>query len=343
MNHSTFNFDHGSISTFGDNQVGVWAQGQNTTIHLTDITVENNNSDSAFGLVAEQEAVLLAELVAYSSDPSSSTCAFVADGGKLTVHESVAHVRGGDSHVFCSIGGGEAAGQIHSQGVIGISEKGPAVMLSGNTQLAALTDTTLFADGPAVVSTKLGSGAPGDTVLRVTSSSLTATNPLHPLLLFTLKDMDAILHRTELTPSPSNILLHAACTADLSEGACAPFRATVLVSESTIAGDIRAWDPAYLAWKLSSNATWTGAVASNTTTSGTYGSSPVDVRFDNTSAWNVTADSWVQALASARGDLSNVFAAESGVVVHYNASHVLNAYLEGKSVELQGGGSAQPY
>lgn len=79
------------------------------------------------------------------------------------------------------------------------------------------------------------------------------------------------------------------------------------------------------------------------TKSGIYGSSPIDIRVDKTSKWNVTGDSWVQALSSARGDLGNIFAAEPGVVVHYNASHVLNAYLEGKSVELQGGGLAQPY
>jgi hypothetical protein len=51
----------------------------------------------------------------------------------------------------------------------------------------------------------------------------------------------------------------------------------------------------------------------------------------------------VQALASAQGDLSNIVVAEPGVIVHYNATNVLNAYLDGKAVELQGGGSAEPF
>jgi len=73
------------------------------------------------------------------------------------------------------------------------------------------------------------------------------------------------------------------------------------------------------------------------------GSSPVDIRVDETSKWTVTKESWVQSLVSAHGDLSNIMVAEPGVVVHYNASDILNKYLEGKIVELQGGGSAQPY
>jgi hypothetical protein len=78
-------------------------------------------------------------------------------------------------------------------------------------------------------------------------------------------------------------------------------------------------------------------------TAQSLGSPPVNILVDNSSKWNVTKESRVQALVSARGDLSNIFVAEPGVVVHYNSSHVLNAYLEGKSIELQGGGMAQPY
>jgi len=239
VNQSTFNFDHGAISTFGDRQVGVWSHGLNTTVHLTEVSIENKNSTMAFGLVAEREAVLLADLVEYSSD-SIGTCAFVADGGEITIHESVAHSRGQQSCIFCSLGGGDALGQIHSQHVIGISEKGPAVVLSGNTWLAAFTNTTFIADGPVMTSTKLGSSLLNDTVLRVTSSSLTATNPSHAVLLFTLKDIDAIFYRSELIPSASNVLLQVACSGAAQAGDCNPFRAMVLVSESTITGDIQA-------------------------------------------------------------------------------------------------------
>lgn len=93
---------------------------------------------------------------------------------------------------------------------------------------------------------------------------------------------------------------------------------------------------------LDSNTMWTGAITSNTTT-GLYGSSRIEIRVDATSSWNVTKDTWLQALMSAQGDLSNIFVAEPGVVVHYNASDSNNQYLEGKTIELQGGGSAQPY
>ncbi|KAH8907849.1 hypothetical protein BR93DRAFT_569460 [Coniochaeta sp. PMI_546] len=239
-NQSIFNIIHGSISTSGDRQVGAWASGLNTTVHVTDVLIENKNSEGAYGLVAESEAVLLAELVEYSSD-SRGTCAFVADGGEITIHESVAQSRADESSIFCSLGGGDALGQIHGQEVIGVSEKGPAVVLSGNTYLAAFTNSTFIAGGPAaIISTKLGSGLLKDTVLRITSSHITTTSPNSPILLFTLKDIDAVLHRTELTPSASNVLLHAACSAVEKSGDCDPFEALVVVSESVIVGDIQA-------------------------------------------------------------------------------------------------------
>lgn len=239
-NQSTFNFIHGSIATAGDRQVGVWAHGLNTTAHVTDISIENKNTEIAFGLVAEREAVLLAELVEYSSD-AKGTCAFVADGGEITVHDSVAHSRADGASIFCSLGGGDALGQIHGQGVTAVSEHGPAVVLSGNTHLAAFTNSTFLAGGSAaIINTWAGSGIHPNTVLRVTSSQITATNPTSPVLLFTLKDIDAIFHRAKLIPSESNLLLRAACSDATQSSGCNPFRATVLVSESSIVGDIQA-------------------------------------------------------------------------------------------------------
>jgi hypothetical protein len=83
-------------------------------------------------------------------------------------------------------------------------------------------------------------------------------------------------------------------------------------------------------------------VTSNTTT-GFYASSPIDIGIDSTSAWNVTKESWVQRLTSAYHDLRNIIVAQPGVVVHYNVSDPLNRYLEGRTIELGGGGSAVPY
>jgi hypothetical protein len=218
----------------------VWAWGLNTTVHVTDVSVENKDTEIGFGLVADHEAVILADRVEYTSDSLSSTCAFVADGGEITIHQSTAHVSGPYSSVFCSLGGGNALGQIHSQEVLGISKNGPGALLTGNTWLAAFTNTTLISDGPAIQSSRLGAGYLNDTVVRVTSSALTTNNPLYPVLLFLVKDIDAIIYRSELTPSASNLLLQTGCSNSAQSGACLPFQAMVLVSESKIVGDIQA-------------------------------------------------------------------------------------------------------
>ncbi|KAB5562986.1 hypothetical protein GE09DRAFT_1056730 [Coniochaeta sp. 2T2.1] len=324
-NQSYFTFGYGLITTTGPGEVAVYASGENTTAHLSAAVVENKDTDFSFGLVANDQAAISASFIEYSSN-STGTCAFVADGGYITVSESTAVLRGPESAVFCSLGSGDALSEIHAQDVSAYSENGPIAALYGNTYLAAFTNSTLYSGGrAAIISSTIGAGALSDTVLHATSSQIEAMNPDAPVLLFTLKDIDATFYHTELIPSASNVLLHAACDDSAAEGDCNHFR-----------------DPAYLTWKLSHVTTWTGAVTSNTTT-GIYGASPVDIRIDLTSRWNVTKESWVQSLSTAMDDLQSVSVAEPGIVVHYNASHVLNKYLQGKTIELQGGGLAQPY
>ena len=239
-NQSTFILNHGSILTSGDGQVGVWASGLNTTVHVSDVSIENKDTNIAFGLVAVREAVVLADLLQYSSD-APGTCAFVADGGEITIHSSLAHTRGDGSAIFCTLGGGETLAQIHAQEVAAVSENGPAVVFSGSTYLAAFTNVTVSAGGPAaIISTSVPGGLLPATILRVTGSRFTATGPNSPVLLSTLRSIDAIFYQSELVASASNILVHAACSAAAEAGGCTPFDAALVISESSVVGDVQA-------------------------------------------------------------------------------------------------------
>ncbi|KAB5560097.1 hypothetical protein GE09DRAFT_1220758 [Coniochaeta sp. 2T2.1] len=268
-NQSYFSFGHGLITTTGPGEVAVYASGENTTAHLSDVMIQNKETDLAFGVVAQDQAVVTASFVEYSSN-STGTCGFVADGGEITVSDSTAVLGGPENAVFCSFGSGDTLSEIHGQDVTAYSENGPIAALYGNTYLAAFTNSTFSSGGrAAIISTTIGSGALSDTalsdtVLHTASSRIEATNPDAPVLLCTLKDIDATFHQ-------------------------------------------------------------------------------IDIRIDITSRWNVTKESWVQSLSTAMDDLRRVSVAEPGIVVHYNASHVLNKYLQGKTIELQGGGLAEPY
>lgn len=199
--------------------------------------IENKDSTIAFGVVAGEDAIVTADLLQYSSN-SPGTCAFVADGGKITVSSSVAHARAVDSSIFCTLGGFD---RIDAQNVVAVSENGTAVVLSGNTFLAEFTNCTLAAGGPAaIVGAWVAGGLRAATSLRVTSTRVTATGPSSPVLLFTLKDINAVFYNTQLIPSASNLLLLVACTAASQAGECTPFGAVIQVSESFIVGDIQA-------------------------------------------------------------------------------------------------------
>jgi hypothetical protein len=240
VNQSTLAFTDGNISTSGDRQVAVWASGLNTTALLNDIWIENKNSTTTFGLVAENQAIIRGDLIRYSSEQRGS-CAFVADGGGITIHQSVAHTSAEESAIFCSLGGGNRVGTIHGQEVAAVSDNGPAVVLSGNTWLAAFTNCTFSAGGAAAVISTLVPGSQLDeTILHFTNSQVTATGPSSPVFLFTFKRTRATVHRTNLIPSASNLLTLVSCSRAEKAGDCTPFRVAVLVSESAVSGDIQA-------------------------------------------------------------------------------------------------------
>ena len=239
---SYFSFSYGLITTTGEGELGVYASGLNTTAHLNAVVVQNKDTDLAFGLVAQDEAVVTASFVNYSSN-STGTCGFVADGGEITVSDSTAVARGPDSSIFCSFASDavNTLSEIHAQDVVAYSGNGPIAVLLGNTYLAAFTNSSFSSGGDAaIISSSVGVEVLSDTVLHTTSTQIKATHPDAPVLLFTLKDIYATLHLTELIPSASNVLLRAACDASAMEGDCNQFRVSTLVSESTISGDIQA-------------------------------------------------------------------------------------------------------
>jgi hypothetical protein len=66
----------------------------------------------------------------------------------------------------------------------------------------------------------------------------------------------------------------------------------------------------------------------------------VTVELDNNSSWTLTADSHVDALTDGKSDLSNL--QSSGFTLYYNASNAANAWLNGRTIALPGGGSLTP-
>ena len=113
-----------------------------------------------------------------------------------------------------------------------------------------------------------------------------------------------------------------------------PAEVFVDVAESTLVGDLVAYNNSLISWSLVSYSSWTGAAYSG------YGDAYFDVYLDSTSNWTLTETTTVQNLTDENTSLSNIYS--QGFDIYYNASALLNGYLEGKTIALNGGGSAIP-
>lgn len=105
------------------------------------------------------------------------------------------------------------------------------------------------------------------------------------------------------------------------------------VSESVIPGNIVAYNGSIVNFALI-DSSWTGAALWG------YGNASIAVSLDSTSNWTLIADSTVQNLTTASGNLSQIFS--NGFNLFYNSSAPANNWLKNQTVTLQGGGKIAP-
>jgi len=273
----------------------------------------------------------------FSGGKRSSSFSGDSPAGYLYISDSVAHTAGIGSATFYALG------EIHANKVVAISENAPTVFMDGS-QKAYLTNcetTAGLLGGVAIFSSmERESGA----ILSLTNSKITTLGSTTPGLWFGNTIIDVSLTASELV-TESGILVVANFSqitqdfdyyADYSQQPnLAPAEVYVNVSESTLVGDLVAYNESYISWSLAGYSTWTGAAYSG------FGEAYFDVSLDQTSSWILTNSTTIQNLTDEDSTLSNIYG--QGFNVYYNSSAKLNDYLNGKTVGLNGGGSAIPY
>jgi hypothetical protein len=273
----------------------------------------------------------------FSGGKRSSSFSGDSPAGYLYISDSVAHTTGIGSATFYALG------EIHADNVLAISENGPTVFMDGS-QKAYLTNcetTAGLLGGVAIFSSQeRQSGA----VLSLTDSKITTLGESMPGLWFGNTVIDVTLKNSELVTA-SGILVVANYSqitqdfdyyADYSQQPnLQPAEVYVNVSESTLVGDLVAYNSSFISWSLGEYSSWTGSAYSG------YGEAYFDVFLDGSSRWTLTNTTSVQNLTSEDTELGNI--ESEGFDVRYNKSAVLNGYLGGRTIALRGGGSAVPF
>lgn len=153
--------------------------------------------------------------------------------------------------------------------------------------------------------------------------------------MFFVTNTDAEIHLTSTKLSfGSGILLNAAGndgewgTAGSNGG-----NVTMTAEDQTLEGDITADSISTVSLTLS-NSTLSSAV------NGGNSAKSLSLTLDAGSTWNVTGTSYLTAFTNADADCSNI--QSNGYTVYYDAGSSANAWLNGATLSLPGGGSLAP-
>jgi hypothetical protein len=111
--------------------------------------------------------------------------------------------------------------------------------------------------------------------------------------------------------------------------------ASIFVRDSTIVGDLVAYNGSTLSIDLSEYSSWTGKVIVG------FKSAMFGVSLDHNSTWTLTGNATLQNFTDTDSTLSNI--KSQGYNIHYNSSASANKALGGKTLSLNGGGKAIPF
>jgi hypothetical protein len=272
----------------------------------------------------------------FSGGKRSSAFSGDSPAGYIHVSNSVAHTTGIGSATFYALG------EIYANNVMAVSENGPTVFMDG-TQKAYLTncETTAGLLGGVVIFSSMfrTSGA----ILSLESSKITTLGATMPGLWFGNTIIDVYLYDTELVTASGILVVanYSQITQDFDYYASyvdnpnlLPAKVSVKIKESTLVGDLVAYNSSEISWSLGSHSSWTGGAYSG------FGKAYFDVYLDRTSKWTLTRTTTLQNFTNEDVTLSNINS--QGFDVYYTASAVGNEYLGGKTIALAGGGKAIP-
>ncbi|OJJ47363.1 hypothetical protein ASPZODRAFT_142097 [Penicilliopsis zonata CBS 506.65] len=335
-NASTAYIDHSNI-TVHDGAANIYAYGTGSAVYVSDVDLYSSGPVS-HGLYAAGNGTIYANNIRhYSGGNRASSFSGDNPGGYLYVTDAVAHTAGIGSATFYTLG------KSYGTDVVGRTDQAPSVFSDGaQSSVFVRVDLTagLLAGTVLFCSADRQSGAE----LSFTDSRLTTLGSDMAALWFGNVIADVQLVATEINTT-SGILVIANSSqvtqafdyfaGSEENSAIQPAEVTVLVEESDLRGDLVAYNGSSIAWTLASYSSWTGTAYSAT------GKGYLGVYLDETSTWTLTDN--VELINFTNGDSTHSNIISGGYNISYDVTADANAYLDGTTVSLSGGGILFPY
>ncbi|KAL1616984.1 hypothetical protein SLS56_011172 [Neofusicoccum ribis] len=337
-NDSTATITHSNI-TVHNGAANVFAYGASTIVYISDSDLYSSGPVSHGLYAAGNGTIVGRRLRHYSGGNRCSSFSGDNPAGTVNVTDSVAHTAGIGSALFYALG------TVAGTAVAGRAERAPALFMDGPQ--AAVFDAVDFEAGLLAGTVMFSSQTrTAGATLSFTDSKLNVTDEGAPALWFGNTIAEVALRSSRLV-TVSGLLLVANSSQVTQEfsyfagaeenAAILPAEVDVVVEESDLVGDVVVYNGSAVTWSLNSYSTWAGKVVLG---EGGDVNGTVDVVLDATSKWTVTGDSVVGNFTNEDAAFGNV--ESGGFTVTYDGSADGNAWLNGSTYELSGGGSLKP-
>jgi hypothetical protein len=334
LTQGTITMSGGSITTSGSGANGAFAVGEGSVINLSDLTITATGGGGHGVMTTQGGTVNLTNVTMNTAGGSSAPLATDRGGGTVTATDCAA---------TCS---GQNSPCIYSTGVITVNggtytTTGSEMAVIEGANSIILNDVDLsssFADkwGVMIYQSMSGDAEGTQGTFTMTGGRLALTAATGAL--FYCNNSTAIITLTGVDVSAgSGILINAAAgnwgTTGSNGGS------VVMTTDSqTLTGDVTADNISTVNLTLQNSSSLSAAINADNT------ALEARLTLDATSAWDVTADSYLTSLTLSAGvsgtTITNVTG--NGHTVYYDAGDSANSALGGKTYTLSGGGTLKP-
>lgn len=330
---STITVNGGTITTTGTGANGAFATGEGTTVNLSNVTI-SATGDGGHGVMATQGGTMtLTNVDMTTSGAHSAPIATDRGGGTIKSTGGTLTTSGADSPCYYSTGvlniSGSTCNAIGSE--VAVIEGANSVILTDTNAVSNVAEKWAV----MIYQSFSGDAQGSDGVFTMTGGSLTYTDANSPLFYITNTNGYITLKGVDVTAA-SGILLQAEGNDRWGTSGSNGGTVYFTTDGQSLTGNFIADMISTLNIELKNSSSLTGAINTENT------AKSVTVTLDATSAWNVSADSYITCLVDADSisgtTITNING--NGHTVYYDAATC--TALNGQTYTLNGGGTLTP-
>ncbi len=319
-----------TLTSDAEGSNAIFATGEDSKITVNNVKIHTKGNSSR-GLDATYGGSVIATNVDITTE--GAHCAPIATDrgeGTITVDSGTLSAAGDGSPCVYS------TGNITVKGVTGTAAGSQAAVVEGRNSitLEKCDLTGAGENGVMLYQSTSGDAAEGTAKFSASDSKLSSTSS-GPMFYITNTDAEATLENTELTYN-SDILVRASGNNTNNWGREGSNGGNFKLNgiNQRLIGDVACDEISTVEVSLTKGSILKGTVNGENT------GKEVRISLDKDSRWELAGDSYLTSITDKDKDLENIVS--NGHNIYYDASDSANEWLDGETVELNGGGSLTP-